>query len=169
MKRSSIFIHAHQRETIVDGFYTLVANADGDRPAGTLRCPPAVQPTAMDDEQFRSLTFTYQGQLYWDEGDFTAGPVAAMFTPTLFALIEKADTVEIDGYEVDNCAFLPDGTVRLGFCDGTEHVRFADQTVSFDHGACNARSCADPEFDVAGDAVYALTFKVSRLLMPEDL
>ena len=90
-------------------------------------------------------------------------------TTTLFALIAKADTLELAGYEVENCAFLPDGTVRLDICGGDERTRFADQTVSFDDGECNARSCADPEYDGEGDVVHALTFKVIRLLMPEDL
>lgn len=88
---------------------------------------------------------------------------------TLFALLEKADTVEIGGYEVENCAFLPDGTVRLDYCGNDERTSFADQPVSFDHGACRAVSCADPEYDSEGDVTHDLTFKVTRLLMPEDL
>ena len=88
---------------------------------------------------------------------------------TLFALFQQADTIEIDGYEVDNCAFLPDGTARLDYCGDDERTRFADQPVSLDHGGCRAVSCADPEYDGEGGVTCVLIFKVTRLLMPEDL
>jgi hypothetical protein len=88
---------------------------------------------------------------------------------TLFALLKAADVIEIDGYEVDECNYLPDNTVRLDYCGGDERTLFADQPVSFDHGACRANSRADPEYDGEGDIPCDLTFKVIHLLQPEDL
>lgn len=91
MKRSSIFSLAQLTASVVDGFFTLEVRSDDDHTSGILRCPPAVQPKAMDDEQFRSLTFTYQGQPFWDEGDFTPGPVANVITATLVAEDDRLD------------------------------------------------------------------------------
>lgn len=92
-----------------------------------------------------------------------------MIPTTLFALLNAADVTEIDGYEVENCNYLPDNTVRLDFCGGDERTRFADQPVNFGVGACRVVSCADPEYDGEGGVTCDLTFKVIRLLMPEDL
>lgn len=91
MKRSSILTPTPLPGAIVDGFFTLEVTADSGHPAGTLRCPPAIQPKAMDAEQFRSLTFTQQGQLFWDDGDFTAQVVSDTITATLVADDDRLD------------------------------------------------------------------------------
>jgi len=88
---------------------------------------------------------------------------------TLFALFKVADVIEIDGYEVDNCAFLPNDVVRLDYCHDDERTCFVDQPVSLDDGACQAVSCDDPQYGGEAGDTCDLTFKVTRLLQPEDL
>lgn len=89
---------------------------------------------------------------------------------TLFALFNAADVIEIVGYEVDNCAYLPDNSVRLDYCGGDERARFVDQPVTLDaYGNCRAVECADPEYGSEGGAECGLAFKIIRPLQPEDL
>lgn len=102
-----------------------------------------------------------------------------MPTPTtLFALLTAGNRFEIEGCKVGYVEDMPDGTVRIHWFEGGDcTARFADQTVSFDDGCCNARSCADPEAnqsgdpddDDDGDCLYSLTFWIHRHVQPEDL
>lgn len=122
MKRSSILSNATLTGAIIDGFFTLEVPGAYDQPAGTLRCPPAIQPATMDGEQFRSLTFTFEGQLFWDEGDFTLPDDSKTITRTQVA-------------EDDRLDFLPKHMgLRLLFRGQNRFMEYMDRLSPQDYG-----------------------------------
>ena len=88
-------------------------------------------------------------------------------TTTLFALLTAANTITLDGYEVDTVGFV-DGGVRLEYGDAEYAAFFLDQVVCLVDGACSATTAVDE--DSATDAEEcSFTFHVTRLLCPSDL
>lgn len=91
---------------------------------------------------------------------------------TLFALLNAADTVILDGYEVEK--FEPvstdsvNGGTRLSYCGGDEKAFFLNQNVTLVDGECTAMSAVDPEFD-GEPHECRLAFHVTRLLQPSDV
>jgi hypothetical protein len=65
MLRSSIWHKCRRTEGVVNGRYATDVSADIGHPAGSLVCDPA--PPNSED----SLTFTYKGVRYWDDGQWS--------------------------------------------------------------------------------------------------
>ncbi len=87
---------------------------------------------------------------------------------TLFALFNAADTIMVEGYEVEAIEFFQEGA-RLEYCGGDEKVFFRDQSVTLAEGGCTAKTAEDPQYDGMAEEELHLTFHVTRLIMPADL
>lgn len=96
---------------------------------------------------------------------------------TLFKLLDAADGVSLDDYEVEERVYgVPlsgaTGLVRLTTADETDYY-FADQEVELKEGHCYAIATAEEDYYADGEAEdgepHQLRFTVQRLLTAADL
>lgn len=88
------------------------------------------------------------------------------FEAKLFRLINAADRIVVDGYEIEDVEYLTDGSARL-VCDDDNEWLVADQDVTVCDGVCDARILDAADTDEPDEAT--IEFSVRRMIGPDDL
>lgn len=88
------------------------------------------------------------------------------FVTKLFRLINAADRIVVDGYEIDDVNYLSDGSARL-VCDDDNEWLLVDQEVTVCDGVCSARVLEATDTDDPEEAT--IEFSVRRMIGPDDL
>lgn len=87
------------------------------------------------------------------------------FETKLFRLLNAADRIVVDGYEIESVTYSPEDIARLE-CDDDNEWEFKDQDVTVCNGVCQARILTS---DADEPEEASIEFSVRRMIGPEDL